>query len=82
MIGSEQIDALTVQIAHLAGTLEAKGEIEDMEWHDLRETVAAIINQYDAEAEAYWNDKNRKSPDADEIAERMLKERYQLSYSN
>lgn len=76
MLRLDNIDEMTVQIAHFAGTLEARGEIEDMEWNDLRETVAAIINQYETAAQDYWEGKCKYGPNLDDIAKRMLKERY------
>lgn len=76
MIKSDNIDEMTVQIAHFAGSLEARGEIADMEWNDLREAVAAIINQYETEAQDYWEGKCKYVPNLDDIAERMLKERF------
>lgn len=40
-------DDLVVRLAHLAGTLEANGQIEEMEWENLSGAIQKIIQAYD-----------------------------------
>jgi len=45
-ITMEKPDELIVQLAHLAGMLEAKGVLEPMEWNALTASIENIINNY------------------------------------
>lgn len=65
-----EVDELVVRMAHYSGAMEARKEIEPMEWDDLCGAIRDAIKEY------YDNPSETNPFQADDIAEKVLRERF------
>ena len=74
---NELADEIAVQTAHYAGLMEAKKELCEMDIAALSDAVQSVIQEYDQASEQYLKEPSKSDlPDAYQIAERILKERF------
>lgn len=65
-----EVDELVVRMAHLAGELESRNEIETMDWEELCEAIRDAIHEY-------YEDPSETNPfQVEEVAERVLIARF------
>ena len=65
-----EVDELVVQMAHMAGEMEARKEIEPMDWEELCEAIRDAIHEY------YENPSETNPFQAEDVAERVLRARF------
>ena len=65
-----EVDELVVRMAHMAGEMEVRKEIEPMEWDDLCAAITDAIKEY------YDNPSETNPFEIEDVADRVLRERF------